>query len=73
MSEFGEFDAAVQDRLSRLQAELADALTADDYAGAAWVESAMLDLQRLHRENAAVPAPRAEASGGGPLVSPATS
>ena len=56
----GEFDQAVQDRLSRLRAELADALTEDDYAGAAWAESAMLDLQRLHRENgAAVPQPTA--------------
>jgi hypothetical protein len=51
MSEFGEFDEAVEERLSRLRAELADALVEDDYAGAAWVESAMLDLQRLHREN----------------------
>ena len=51
MSEFGEFDEAVHDRLSRLRVELDDALTADDYAGAAWVETAMLDLQRLHREN----------------------
>lgn len=72
MAEYGEFDAAVQDRLSRLQAELAEALTDDDYAGAAWVESAMLDLQRLHRENAAASAPRGEASGGGPPVSPVT-
>jgi hypothetical protein len=51
MSEFGEFDEAVQDRLSRLRVELADALTDDDYAAAAWAESAMLDLQRVHREN----------------------
>ena len=51
MSEFGEFDEAVQVQLSRLRTELAEALTADDYAGAAWIESAMLDLQRVHREN----------------------
>ena len=48
-----EFDEAVQHRLSRLRVELADALVDDDYAGAAWAESAMLDLQRLHRENGA--------------------
>ena len=57
MPGFGEFDDVVQDRLARLRGELADALTEDDYAGAAWVESAMLDLQRLQRENSAV-APR---------------
>ena len=51
MSELGEFDEVVRDRLSRLRMELADALTDDDYAGAAWAETAMLDLQRLHREN----------------------
>ena len=51
MSELGEFDEAVQDQLSRLRIELADALTDDDYAAAAWAESAMLDLQRVHREN----------------------
>lgn len=63
MSGFGEFNEVVQDRLSRLRVELADALTDDDYAGAAWAESAMLDLQRLHRENgAAVPQPRDEAA-----------
>jgi hypothetical protein len=49
--EFGEYDEAVRDRLARLRVELADALTDDDYAGAAWAESAILDLQRLHREN----------------------
>ena len=53
MSHFGEFDEVVQDRLTRLRAELADALTDDDYAAAAWAESAMRDLQRLHRENGA--------------------
>ncbi len=52
-----EFEEAVQDRLSRLRVELADALTDDDYAGAAWVESAMLDLHRLHRENGAAVLP----------------
>ncbi len=51
MRESGEFDDAVQDRLSRLQGELADALVDDDYAGAAWAETAILDLQRLHRES----------------------
>lgn len=51
MSGFGEFDEVVQARLSRLRAELAEALTEDDYAGAAWIESAMLDLHRVHREN----------------------
>lgn len=51
-----EFDEVVQDRLARLRAELVEALTDDDYAGAAWVESAIQDLQRLQRENgAAVP------------------
>lgn len=54
MQESGEFDAAVSERLSRLQGELADALTDDDYAGAAWAESAILDLQRLHRESTTV-------------------
>ncbi|WP_432479668.1 hypothetical protein [Nocardioides sp. GXQ0305] len=53
-----EFDEIVQGRLSLLQEELTAALTDDDYAGAAWVESAMLDLHRLHRENsAATPSP----------------
>ena len=57
MSGFGEFDEVVQDRLSRLRVELADALTDDDYAAAAWAESAMLDLQRVHRENSAAELP----------------
>ena len=57
MSGFGEFDEVVQDRLSRLRVELADALVDDDYAAAAWAESAMLDLQRVHRENSAAVLP----------------
>jgi hypothetical protein len=51
-----EFDEIVRGRLSLLQEELTAALTDDDYAGAAWVESAMLDLHRLHRENSAATA-----------------
>lgn len=46
-----EFDEVVLGRLERLHAEHAEALVDDDYAAAAWAESAMLDLHRLHREN----------------------
>lgn len=53
MPESGEFNEAVQHRLSRLRAELAEALVDDDYGAAAWAESAIQDLQRLHRENSA--------------------
>ena len=53
MTGSGEFDEAVQHRLSRLREEWAEALTDDDYAGAAWIESAMQDLRRLHRESSA--------------------
>jgi hypothetical protein len=55
MSETREFDEAVEYRLSRLRDELTAALTDDDYAGAAWAEAAMQDLQRLHRENGTAP------------------
>lgn len=58
MPESGEFHEVVQHRLTRLREELVQALTDDDYAAAAWVESAMQDLQRLHRESSAALLPR---------------